>query len=71
MAVIRDAKAPVGIGKLQIHEIYRPPLIETGLFHPCTAPLNQDHQHDDKKNSGYDPDNRGTVHIDSLPSLNG
>lgn len=46
----------------------RPLQAEQGLLNPCAATLNQNNQHDDKKQSGDDPDNRGLVHVDSLPS---
>jgi hypothetical protein len=44
------------------------PLKQTWLLNPCATALNQDDQHDNKKHPGSNPDNRGTVHIDSLPS---
>lgn len=39
------------------------------LLYARATPLNQDNQHDDKKQSGYNPDNRGLIHFDSLPSF--
>jgi hypothetical protein len=47
------------------------PLKQDQLLHARATPLNQDNQHDDKKQSGHNPDNRGLIHFDSLPSLNG
>ena len=44
---------------------------KSGLLDACASPLNQDDQHDDKKQAGNNPDNRGLIHFDSLPSLNG
>ena len=44
---------------------------ESRLLYARATPLNQDNQHDDKKHSGHNPDNRGLIHFDSLPSLNG
>ena len=41
------------------------------LLDASAAALNQDDQHDDKKHPGHNPDNRGLIHFDSLPSLNG
>ena len=41
------------------------------LLDASAAALNQDNQHDDKKHPGHNPDNRGLIHFDSLPSLNG
>ena len=35
------------------------------LLDPCAAPLNQNDQDDDKKHAADNPDNHGTVHIDS------
>jgi hypothetical protein len=42
---------------------------ESRLFYARATPLNQDNQHDDKKHSGHNPDNRGLIHFDSLPSF--
>jgi hypothetical protein len=42
--------------------------MQTGLLNPRATTLDQDDQHDNKKHPGNNPDNRGTVHIDSLPS---
>jgi hypothetical protein len=39
------------------------------LLDASAAALNQDDQHDDKKHPGHNPDNRGLIHFDSLPSL--
>ena len=41
------------------------------LLYASTAALNQDNQHDDKQDARNDPDNRGLIHFDSLPSLIG
>lgn len=38
------------------------------LLYPCATPLNEDYQHDNKKQRGGCPDDRGSVHIDFLPS---
>ena len=38
------------------------------LLNPCATPLYQNDQHDDKEHAGYNPDNRGTVHV-TLPSF--
>jgi len=43
--------------------------LQTLLLHPCTTTLNQNDQHDDKEHAGYDPDNRGTVHVVESPFL--
>jgi hypothetical protein len=40
---------------------------KSGLLYPCAATLNQNHQHNYKKDTGNDPDNRGTVHGFFLP----
>lgn len=39
------------------------------LLHPRTTTLDQNDQHDDKEHAGYNPDNRGTVHIVESPFL--
>jgi hypothetical protein len=39
------------------------------LLDASAAALNQDDQHDNKKHPGHNPDNRGLIHFDSLPSL--
>jgi hypothetical protein len=39
------------------------------LLHARATPLNQDNQHDDKKHAGNNPDDRGLIHFDSLPSF--
>ena len=39
------------------------PLKQSRLLYPCAAPLDQDYQHDNKKHTGYNPDNRGSVHF--------
>jgi len=45
------------------------PLKQDQLLHARATPLNQDNQHDDKKHTGHNPDNRGLIHFDSLPSF--
>jgi hypothetical protein len=35
------------------------------LLYSCAAPLNQNDKHDHKEHSGNNPDNRGSVHLDS------
>jgi hypothetical protein len=35
------------------------------LLNPCATPLNKNNQHDDKEHTGYDPDDRRLVHVDS------
>jgi hypothetical protein len=64
--VLCEAKAPDG--NAQKYRTPPAPLMQTGLLNPCATTLNQDDQHDNKKRAGNNPDNRGTVHIDSLPS---
>jgi hypothetical protein len=46
----------------------RHPSDQIRLLNPSAATLNQNDQHDNEKRPGYNPDNRGCVHIDSLPS---
>jgi hypothetical protein len=45
------------------------PLSRDQLLYPRAAPLNQDYQHDNEKHAGHNPDNRGLIHFDSLPSF--
>jgi hypothetical protein len=48
----------------------RPPLCSNiRLLHARATPLNQDNQHDNKKHTGNNPDDRGLIHFDSLPSF--
>ena len=35
------------------------------LLHPCATALDQNDQHDHEQHAGYNPDNRGSVHVKS------
>jgi hypothetical protein len=63
-----EARAPGGNAGFLRPRFPPAPFKQTRLLHPCATPLNQDDQHDNKEHTGYDPDNRGSVHIDFLPS---
>ena len=71
MALCEAKGEPDEVRGQQSRTFSRPLLNQIRLLNARTAPLNQDDQHDDKKHSGDDPDNRGLIHFDSLPSLNG
>lgn len=55
----------------EAEELEPPGILEpkSQLLYARAAPLNQDYQHDNKKHTGHNPDNRGLIHFDSLPSF--
>jgi hypothetical protein len=63
-----EARVPARYTENNLPRPFPAPSKQTRLLNPCAATLNQNDQHDNKKDPGYNPDNRGLIHIDSLPS---
>jgi len=66
MCSANQGKPKRGVVHGRVHPQAPPALhAEIRLLNPCATPLNQNDQHDDKEHAGNNPDNRGTVHVDS------
>ena len=64
----RSSEIEGRLGNVEVLVLYEHqprPSIYSRLLDPRATTLNQNDQHDDKQHAGYNPDNRGLVHVDS------